>query len=223
MIPMQSFLLLAVYLAVLLALVGSLTLPLWILAVGPLVLGVPHLLADVRYLVARKGLQRSRRLVIGVGLPLLVCGLGGGMPAGLCAMLGALRLGEGDTFRKLINSAMANASGKQIWAGIGAYKQTADRPAEKIKATRGLGAQGFILFSYASSGKASPHLNPPGDYLEKGHQAWRQNPPTPTRPSRPGRSARAAAGFRAKVQPPDHCAVLLPTPDIGAGQPAVDR
>mgnify|MGYP000860188982 FL=1 len=88
--------------AVLLALVGSLTLPLWILAVGPLVLGVPHLLADVRYLVARKGHQRSRRLVIGVGLPLLVCGLGGGMPAGLCAMLGALLLGEGDTVRKLI-------------------------------------------------------------------------------------------------------------------------
>ena len=33
--------------------------PLWLLVVGPLVLGVPHLLADVRYLVVRPGLHRS--------------------------------------------------------------------------------------------------------------------------------------------------------------------
>jgi hypothetical protein len=79
----------------LLALVGSLSLPLWILAVGPLVLGVPHLLADARYLVARPGHQRSWRLGLGVGLPLLVCGLYAGMPAGLLAMLGALLCGPG--------------------------------------------------------------------------------------------------------------------------------
>jgi len=34
--------------------------PLWLLVVGPLALGVPHLLADVRYLVVRPGLHRSR-------------------------------------------------------------------------------------------------------------------------------------------------------------------
>lgn len=85
---------------------------------------------------------------------------------------------ETETFRKLINSAMANASGKQIWAGIGAYKQTADRAAEKIKATRELGAQGFILFSYDSSVKASPDLNPQGDYLERVREAWRPTLPT---------------------------------------------
>ena len=35
--------------------------PLYLLAVGPLVLGVPHLLADVRYLVVRPRLHRRRR------------------------------------------------------------------------------------------------------------------------------------------------------------------
>jgi uncharacterized lipoprotein YddW (UPF0748 family) len=83
---------------------------------------------------------------------------------------------ETDTFRKLIGSAMKNSSGKQIWAGIGAYKQTAASALEKIRATRELGAQGFVLFSYDSSIKASPDLNPQGDYLERMHQAWRPSP-----------------------------------------------
>jgi uncharacterized lipoprotein YddW (UPF0748 family) len=84
---------------------------------------------------------------------------------------------ETETFRKLINNAMAHASGKQIWAGIGAFKQTADLAAEKIKATRELGAQGFILFSYDSSVKTSPDLNPQGDYLERVREAWRPSQP----------------------------------------------
>jgi len=58
------------------------------------------------------------------------------------------------------------ASGKRVWSGIGAYKQTAESAVEKIRAARDLGAQGFILFSYDSSIKVSD-LNPQGDYLEK--------------------------------------------------------
>ena len=102
----------------LLALVGSLSLPLWILAVGPLVLGVPHLLADARYLVARPGHQRSWRLGLGVGLPLLVCGLYAGMPAGLLAMLGALLCGSGRPWRKLIGVVVVAALGLSgLYAG----------------------------------------------------------------------------------------------------------
>ncbi len=37
--------------------------PVWVLALGPLVWGVPHLVADVRYLVVRQGIHRQRRLV----------------------------------------------------------------------------------------------------------------------------------------------------------------
>ena len=44
--------------------------------------------------------------------------------------------------------AAASASGKQVWAGIGAYRQSPDRSIEKVLAGRRLGADGFVLFSY---------------------------------------------------------------------------
>jgi uncharacterized lipoprotein YddW (UPF0748 family) len=71
-----------------------------------------------------------------------------------------------EAFRKQLITAMTLASGKRVWTGIGAYKQTAESAVEKIRAARDLGAQGFILFSYDSSIKVSD-LNPQGDYLEK--------------------------------------------------------
>jgi uncharacterized lipoprotein YddW (UPF0748 family) len=71
-----------------------------------------------------------------------------------------------EAFRKQLITAMNVASGKRVWSGIGAYKQTAESAVEKIRAARDLGAQGFILFSYDSSIKVSD-LNPQGDYLEK--------------------------------------------------------
>ena len=71
-----------------------------------------------------------------------------------------------EVFRKQLSTAMNVASGKRVWSGIGAYKQTAESAVEKIRTARDLGAQGFILFSYDSSIKVSD-LNPQGDYLEK--------------------------------------------------------
>ena len=96
-------------LAVLVALLGALCLPLWILVLGPLVLGVPHLLSDVRYLVVRPGHQRSLRLVIWVGLPLVVCGLGAGMPAGLVALFGVMIAAPGQTWRKVVGALLVLA------------------------------------------------------------------------------------------------------------------
>ncbi len=83
---------------------------------------------------------------------------------------------ETEAFRRLIGNAVKQSSGKQIWAGIGAYKQTADSAIEKIQASRELGAQGFVLFSYDSAVKASPDLNPQGDYLERVREVWRPSP-----------------------------------------------
>jgi hypothetical protein len=40
------------------AFVGATTFPIVLLALGPVLLGVPHVLADLRYLVARRGLHR---------------------------------------------------------------------------------------------------------------------------------------------------------------------
>jgi len=71
-----------------------------------------------------------------------------------------------ETFRRQLLVAMNVASGKRVWGGIGAYKQTAESAIEKIQVTRDLDAQGFILFSYDSSIKVSD-VNPQGDYLEK--------------------------------------------------------
>jgi uncharacterized lipoprotein YddW (UPF0748 family) len=71
-----------------------------------------------------------------------------------------------ETFRRQMNKAMISSSGKQVWGGIGAFKQTAESSLEKIQVTRELGANGFILFSYDSSIKVSD-LNPQGDYLER--------------------------------------------------------
>src|SRR5262245_32161342 len=44
--------------AILVALLGASLFPLWLLALGPVILGVPHLVADARYLVMRPGLHR---------------------------------------------------------------------------------------------------------------------------------------------------------------------
>ncbi len=84
---------------------------------------------------------------------------------------------ETETFRQQIGNAINHSSGKQIWAGIGAFKQTADNAIEKIKASRELGAQGFVLFSYDSSVKVTPDFNPQGDYLERVRDAWRPTMP----------------------------------------------
>jgi hypothetical protein len=92
------------------ALLGTLLVPLWLLAVSPLVLGVPHLLADVRYLVARPGLHRRPLLVVGVGAPLLAAGLGLGMRAGLVAILMALVCTRGARWRQAVGAALLLAA-----------------------------------------------------------------------------------------------------------------
>lgn len=71
-----------------------------------------------------------------------------------------------ETFRKQMTAAIQHSAGKEVWGGIGAFKQPVESSLEKIQVTRELGADGFILFSYDSSIKVSD-TNPRGDYLEK--------------------------------------------------------
>jgi len=76
-------------------------------------------------------------------------------------------------FQKQIElaAATAHAAGRQVWAGIGAYRVPAESAVEKINAARALGTDGVILFSYDFT--VTPHktLNPAGDYLERVRQA----------------------------------------------------
>lgn len=87
---------------------------------------------------------------------------------------------ETDAFRRQLSSAIDNSSGKRVWGGIGAWRQTADQTIEKINVARELGAQGFILFSYDSSIQSSP-LNPQADYLERIREALKTPPQNPLR------------------------------------------
>lgn len=71
------------------ALLGTAVVPLWMLALGPIVLGVPHLLADLRYCVVRTGWHRRPALWFGVGLPVLAVMLGAPLVVGFAALFGA--------------------------------------------------------------------------------------------------------------------------------------
>jgi hypothetical protein len=58
------------------ALLGTLLVPLWLLVLGPLVWGVPHVAADIRYLLVRTGFAERRVLWVAGGVPLLALGAG---------------------------------------------------------------------------------------------------------------------------------------------------
>ena len=67
----------------------------------------------------------------------------------------------------------ASASGKQVWAGIGAYRQSPDHAVEKVLAGRRLGADGVVFFSYGQMVSPS-EWSPKGDYLSRvGRKAFR--------------------------------------------------
>jgi uncharacterized lipoprotein YddW (UPF0748 family) len=79
-----------------------------------------------------------------------------------------------ETFRKQIGVAIGNASGREVWAGIGAYRIPPESTIEKIKVARELGTRGFVLFSYDSLIKASD-LSPDADYFEQIKQTVNAN------------------------------------------------
>ncbi len=70
--------------AILFAFVAASTVPWFALTVGPIVLGVPHLLADVRYLVAQPRLHRRFAFWAGVAAPTVLAAL---VPAAWVSML----------------------------------------------------------------------------------------------------------------------------------------
>jgi hypothetical protein len=89
--------------------------PLWKLALGPIVLGVPHLLSDVRYLIARPGLHRRREVVVAVGLPLLAVSLWPHAWVGLLAALGAMAAARTSTARRMLGLAVLSALYAAAW------------------------------------------------------------------------------------------------------------
>ena len=68
---------------------AALCFPKAMLLVGPLVLGVPHLLADVRYLVVRRGHHKRVGFWLLIAAPALAMSLGAGPGWGFAAVAGA--------------------------------------------------------------------------------------------------------------------------------------
>ena len=57
---------------------------------------------------------------------------------------------DSGTFASQIAAARDAAGPRPIWAGIGAYRLSADQILQNVQAARRLGAGGVILFSYDS-------------------------------------------------------------------------
>ncbi|MFB3855228.1 MAG: family 10 glycosylhydrolase [Vicinamibacterales bacterium] len=70
-----------------------------------------------------------------------------------------------ETFKRQIAIARGFSFGRQVWAGIGAYRQPVQGTLEKIEVARRIGADGIQLFSYDSLVRPSA-TNPLGDYLK---------------------------------------------------------
>ncbi len=85
----------------LVALVLSHLAPLWLLALGPLTLGVPHLLADLRYVVVRQGLHRQRLWLLLAVVAMGIAALGLGVRATLTVMPLVALLCPGEWSRRL--------------------------------------------------------------------------------------------------------------------------
>jgi hypothetical protein len=81
--------------------------PLIALGIGPLVLGVPHLLADIRYLVVRPRLHHRRSLLLAVGLPLVLVGIWPAVSLGMVVPLGALAVANAPRNRRLVAAVAA--------------------------------------------------------------------------------------------------------------------
>jgi hypothetical protein len=96
--------------------------PLWLLALGPIVLGVPHLMADARYLVVRPGLHRRVPFLVAVLAPLVLVWLWPTLAAGLVGVLGAIVVARGALVKKALLALVWAA----LFAGALAFGRTGD-------------------------------------------------------------------------------------------------
>ncbi|MDQ3035581.1 MAG: hypothetical protein M3Y87_24460 [Myxococcota bacterium] len=89
--------------------------PLWMLALGPILLGVPHAAADVRYLVQRPGLHRRPAFWLLVVLPLAVATITVDVRWGLAAPIGAALAARGSIARRALVMVLAAVALALAW------------------------------------------------------------------------------------------------------------
>ncbi len=93
------------------ALLGTLVAPLWLLLLGPLLWGVPHIAADIRYLVVRTGFGQRRVLWVLGGIPLLLLGAGANLLWGFVGAAGVALVARAPLARRLLGAAVLLAIG----------------------------------------------------------------------------------------------------------------
>lgn len=103
-------------------------LPVWLLALGPILWGVPHLVSDVRYMVIRRGYHRRPSVWFAAGIPLVFAGFGAGVRYGLLAAAGTLVVARGSPTRRVVGLLIVGA------LGLGAHR---------------LGATADVVFAHA--------------------------------------------------------------------------
>ena len=84
------------------ALAGAIFLPLWVLALGPIVWGTPHVLSDVRYLWVRPGRHRRWTLWVLAVIPLVALTATANAAWGFGAAVGALVAARGPLWKKTL-------------------------------------------------------------------------------------------------------------------------
>lgn len=91
--------------------------PLWLLALGPIVLGVPHAASDLRYLVHRPGLHRRAPFWLLVAAPLALLTITVDVRWGLAAAIGGALAARGSIGRRALVVAIAAGALALAWQG----------------------------------------------------------------------------------------------------------
>ncbi|MBX3270341.1 MAG: hypothetical protein KF729_08765 [Sandaracinaceae bacterium] len=94
---------------------GAVALPMWLLALGPVVWGTPHVLSDLRYLWVRPGWHRRWALWLLVVVPLALATLTAHPAWGFGAAIGAIVGARGSLARKSLALALALAL---LWVAL---------------------------------------------------------------------------------------------------------
>jgi hypothetical protein len=103
---------------ILIAFAGACVAPIWMIALGPLVWGVPHILADVRYLITRPGYHRRPAVLIAIAGGVAATAAGYGVRGGLASAGAVLILSRGTVARRAIGFAVVAALfALAQWAG----------------------------------------------------------------------------------------------------------
>lgn len=100
--------------AIAVSLAGTLVVPLWLLVLGPLIYGVPHVVSDLRYLVVRTGFASRRSLWACGGIPLVWLSMGGNLLWGFVGCVAVCVCARAPSWKRAVAATMFAAVGVAV-------------------------------------------------------------------------------------------------------------